>query len=126
MASRDPDAARRVRGSSQHRAGALNRVSTLTERLTELLSDRNQSSIAGILDNVEEMSRSLADRSPEIAATLAEARIRFARPVRRRNGSGAWQDSSDRLLNEQGRPLINDLRRTIRSAESSWRMSMRS
>ena len=30
----------------------LNRVSTLTERLTELLSDPNQDSIAGILDNV--------------------------------------------------------------------------
>ena len=53
----------------------LERVSTLTERLTELLSDRNQESIAGILDNLEEVSRSLAERSPEIAATLAEARI---------------------------------------------------
>ena len=53
----------------------LERVSTLTERLTELLSDRNQESIAGILDNLEEVSRSLAERSPEIAATLAEARV---------------------------------------------------
>ena len=35
----------------------LERVSTLTERLTELLSDRNQESIAGILDNLEEVSR---------------------------------------------------------------------
>ncbi|HEX8217512.1 MAG TPA: MlaD family protein, partial [Allosphingosinicella sp.] len=53
----------------------LERISTLTERLTELLSDRNQESIAGILDNTEEISQSLAARSPEIAATLAEARV---------------------------------------------------
>ena len=62
----------------------LERVSTLTERLTELLSDRNQDSIAAILDNVEQISRSLAERSPEIAAALADARvaIRYVGQVR--------------------------------------------
>jgi phospholipid/cholesterol/gamma-HCH transport system substrate-binding protein len=53
----------------------LNRVSTLTERVTELLSDRNQDSISDILANTERASSALADRAPEIAATLAEARI---------------------------------------------------
>src|SRR3546814_105800 len=53
----------------------LERLTTLTERLTELLSDRNQASIAGILDNVEDLTKALADRGPEIAATLAQTRI---------------------------------------------------
>ena len=97
----------------------LNRVSTLTERLTELLSDRNQSSIAGILDNVEAMSKSLADRSPEIAATLAEARIAIRQAGVAAERFGRVADSSNRLLNEEGRPLIGDLRRTIRSAQTS-------
>ena len=97
----------------------LNRVSTLTERLTELLSDRNQNSIADILDNVEAMSRSLAERSPEIAATLAEARIAIRQAGTAAERFGQVANTSDRLLNEQGRPLINDLRNTIRSAESS-------
>ena len=57
----------------------LERLSTLTERLTELLNDKNQQSIAGILANVERISGSLADRSPEISATLAEARIAVQR-----------------------------------------------
>src|SRR3546814_9054175 len=57
----------------------LERLSTLTERLTELLNDKNQQSIAGILANVERISGPLADRSPEIAATLAEARIAVQR-----------------------------------------------
>jgi phospholipid/cholesterol/gamma-HCH transport system substrate-binding protein len=97
----------------------LNRVSTLTERLTELLSDRNQNSIADILDNVEQMSQSLADRSPEIAATLAEARVAIRQAGNAADRFGRVADSSNRLLNEQGRPLMNDLRSTIRSAESS-------
>ena len=97
----------------------LNRVSTLTERLTELLSDRNQNSIADILDNVEAMSQSLAERSPEIAATLAEARIAIRQAGTAAERFGRVANTSDRLLNEQGRPLINDLRHTIRSAESS-------
>ncbi len=97
----------------------LNRVSTLTERLTELLSDRNQASIASILDHVEEMSQSLADRSPEIAATLAEARIAI-----RQAGSAAAEferlaATTNSLVSREGRPLVNDLRHTIRAAENS-------
>jgi len=97
----------------------LERVSTLTERLTELLSDRNQDSIAAILDNVEQMSGALADRSPEIAATLAEARIAIRQAGAAAEQWGRVAGSADRLLNEQGQPLVNDLRSTIRAAENS-------
>ncbi len=99
----------------------LERVSALTERLTELLSDRNQESLAGILDNMEEISRNLAERSPEIAATLAEARVAIAQAGAAADRFGRLADSTEALLNEDGRPLINDLRHTIRAAESSMR-----
>lgn len=97
----------------------LERVSTLTERLTELLADRNQESLAGILDNLEEVSRSLAERSPEIAATLAEARVAIAQAGAAAEQMGRLAGSTETLLNEDGRPLINDLRLTLRSAEQS-------
>jgi phospholipid/cholesterol/gamma-HCH transport system substrate-binding protein len=97
----------------------LERVSTLTERLTELVSDRNQASIAGILDNMEEISRSLADRGPEIAATLAEARITLRQAGDAAEQIGRLADSTDRLMNQEGRPLVRDLRSTIRAAETS-------
>jgi phospholipid/cholesterol/gamma-HCH transport system substrate-binding protein len=61
----------------------------------------------------------VAERSPEIAATLAEARIAIRQAGNAADRFGRLADSSDRLLNEQGRPLINDLRHTIRAAESS-------
>jgi phospholipid/cholesterol/gamma-HCH transport system substrate-binding protein len=97
----------------------LERVSTLTERLTEMLSDRNQASIAGILDNVEEISRSLADRGPEIAATLAEARVALRQAGDAAEQFGRVAGTTDRLLNRDARPLIADLRGTIRQAETS-------
>lgn len=97
----------------------LERVSTLTERLTELLSDRNQESIAGILDNLEEVSRSLAERGPEIAATLAEARVAIRQAGVAAEEFGRLAGTTNTLLNEDGRPMINDLRHTLRRAETT-------
>ena len=97
----------------------IERISTLTERLTQLLGDRNQESIAGILANTEAISRSLAERSPEIAATLAEARISIRQAGEAAERAGRLMSSTERLVNEDGRPLVNDLRHTIRAAEQS-------
>jgi phospholipid/cholesterol/gamma-HCH transport system substrate-binding protein len=97
----------------------LERVSTLTERLTELLSDRNQESIAGILDNLEQVSRSLAERGPEIAATLAEARVAIRQAGDAADRIGQLATSTQQLVDRDGRPLINDLRATLRSAQGS-------
>lgn len=97
----------------------LERVTTLTERLTELLSDRNQASIASILENVQDVSRQLADRGPEIAATLADARIAIRQAGNAAEEFGKVANSTDRLLNNEAKPLVADLRSTIRSAEAS-------
>lgn len=97
----------------------LERLSTLTERLTELLNDKNQQSIAGILANVERVSSSLADRSPEIAATLAEARIAVQRTGVAVEQIGNLAATTDKMLNEEGRPLLGDLRKSVQAATRS-------
>ncbi|MEJ7926797.1 MlaD family protein [Sphingobium sp. AN641] len=97
----------------------LERLSTLTERLTELLNDKNQQSIAGILANVERISKSLADRSPEISATLAEARIAVQRTGVAAEQIGKLAATTDSLLTEEGRPLMADLRKSVQSATRS-------
>ncbi|MFD1950064.1 MlaD family protein [Sphingomonas arantia] len=53
----------------------LERVTTLTDRLGQLLNPNNQNSIGRILANMDRLSGSLADRGPEIAQTLVETRI---------------------------------------------------
>ncbi|HEU4968482.1 MlaD family protein [Sphingomonas sp.] len=97
----------------------LERLSTLTERLTLLLSDQNQASIASILKNVDRLSGSLADRGPEIAATLAETRVAVKQAGDAAEQIGKLAGTTNQLLDEQGRPLLIDLRETIARARSS-------
>lgn len=97
----------------------LEKVTTLTERLAELISDRNQASIAGILDNVEGISGSLEDRAPEIAATLAEMRISVRQAGIAAQQIGELAKSTDRLVSNDGRAVVADLRKTVAAAESS-------
>jgi phospholipid/cholesterol/gamma-HCH transport system substrate-binding protein len=99
----------------------LERVSTLTERLGQTLDEDNQRSIKGILANTDEITKSLADRSAEIAATLAETRVAIAEAARAAAAFERVAGSTDQLLNEQGKPLVNDLRHTIRAAEASMK-----
>lgn len=97
----------------------LERLSALTERLTELLSDQNQASITSILSNVDRLSASLADRGPEIAATLAETRIAIAQAGQAAEEIGKLAGTTNQLLDEQGRPLLTELRTTVARARTS-------
>jgi phospholipid/cholesterol/gamma-HCH transport system substrate-binding protein len=97
----------------------LERVSALTARLTELLGDRNQNSIAAILENVQVISRNLAERSDEIAATLAEARVAIRQTGIAAQQMGELADTADQSLSRDVRPMLGDLRQTIRAAETS-------
>lgn len=93
----------------------LERLTTLTERLTQLLGDRNQSSIAGILANTNRLTDALADRGPEIAATLADTRIAI------RQAGDAAEQFGDLAGDIRGdtKPLISDMRQAVASAKSS-------
>jgi phospholipid/cholesterol/gamma-HCH transport system substrate-binding protein len=97
----------------------LEKVSTLVARLTELLSDRNQASIAGILDNVERMSDSIADRSPEIAAALAEARITLRQAGIAIEKVGNLADTTNGMIEQDGRPLFADLRKAAAGVDAA-------
>jgi len=91
----------------------IDRIQRLTERLTELLSDRNQNAVSDILENVDKTTRVLAERAPDLADAIADARIaaRNARVAAQRVGLLA--DSTNQLVNEQGKPAAEDLRKAI-------------
>lgn len=92
------------------------RLSTLTLRLSEVLNDRNQTSIAGILANSEQVTRAFAGRAGEIAATLAEARVAVQELGTAANKFAALADSGSKLIDEDGRPLIAELRTATQRA----------
>ena len=97
----------------------LERLSTLTERLTGLLSDRNQASIAGILDNTNRLSDALADRGPEIAATLAQTRVAIQQAGDAAQQIGALATTTNGVLASDVQPAMQNLNKAIASAQQS-------
>jgi phospholipid/cholesterol/gamma-HCH transport system substrate-binding protein len=97
----------------------IDRIQRLTERLTELLSDKNQNAIADILENVDLTTKVLAERAPDLADAIADARIAV------RNAGVAAQhvttltDSTNRLIIEQGQPAAQDLRKSIAAVQQA-------
>ena len=97
----------------------LERVATLTERLTMLLSDENQASIAGILENTDRMSAELADMSPELRAALTELKGTLAQSTETLDAFESTLRSTNSLLNEEGQSLAAELRATMQSAQKA-------
>lgn len=97
----------------------LERLTTLTERLTELLNDRNQKSVANILRNVDMLTGTLAQNGPQMVATIAETRQTVQKAGVAMDQIGTLIGTANTLLDEQGRPLLTDLRGTIKSANRS-------
>ncbi|NYT41428.1 MCE family protein [Sphingomonas sp. R-74633] len=97
----------------------LERLTTLTERLTELLGDKNQASIAGILANTNRLTDALADRGPEIAATLAETRVAIQKFGVATEQIGKLAETANGTISEDVKPTIANLNKTIASAKKS-------
>jgi phospholipid/cholesterol/gamma-HCH transport system substrate-binding protein len=97
----------------------LARIQTLTERLTELLSDKNQNSIADILENIDTTSKVLAQRAPEMADAVGEVRIAAHNAGIAAGNVATLTDNTNRLVTEQGRPAAEDLRKAIASVQQA-------
>ena len=95
----------------------LDRIQRLTERLTELLSDKNQNSIADILENFDKTSRVLAERAPDLARAIGQAQVAAQNAGIAAQRVGILADSTNRLVNEQGKPAAEDLRKAIASVQ---------
>jgi phospholipid/cholesterol/gamma-HCH transport system substrate-binding protein len=97
----------------------LERVATLTDRLTRLLSDENQASITSILANTDRMSAQLAEMGPELRATLAELKRTLAQSTETLDAFEGTLRTTDTLLGEEGTGLARELRATLISARAA-------
>jgi phospholipid/cholesterol/gamma-HCH transport system substrate-binding protein len=95
----------------------IDRIQRLTERLSELLSDKNQNSISDILENIEKTTDVLAARAPDLADAIGDARIAARDAGIAAQRVGVLADSTNRLVNEQGKPAAEDLRKAIAAVQ---------
>jgi phospholipid/cholesterol/gamma-HCH transport system substrate-binding protein len=97
----------------------IERIQRLTERLTELLSDKNQNAISDILENVDRTTTVLADRAPQLADAIGDAQVAARNAGIAAQKFGVLADSTNRLVNEEGRPAAEDLRKTMASIQQA-------
>ena len=95
----------------------LNRIQTLTERLSELLSDKNQNAIADILENLDHTTRALSNRSGDLAGAITNARAALLNASIAAQHVSALADNTNRLVTDQGRPAVENLNKTIQSVQ---------
>ncbi|MGB5779767.1 MlaD family protein [Allopontixanthobacter sediminis] len=97
----------------------LERLATLTERLTTVLSDDNQSQIAGILRNTNQMTAQFAEAAPQVERTLAELQVTLRESSEALDAFEKVMGSTDQLLNKEGQSLAVELRSTLTSASNA-------
>jgi phospholipid/cholesterol/gamma-HCH transport system substrate-binding protein len=97
----------------------IERIQRLTERLTELLGDKNQNSISDILENIDRTSKVLADRSPELGDAIADMRVAVRNAGVAAQHVSALTDSTNKLITEEGRPAAEDLRKAIAQVQQA-------
>jgi phospholipid/cholesterol/gamma-HCH transport system substrate-binding protein len=97
----------------------LARIQTLTERLTELLSDKNQNSISDILENIDATTATLRHEAPAMADTIAELRITAHNAGIAANNIAALSNNANQLVNGQGREAVTNLNQAIISAKQA-------
>ena len=97
----------------------LERLATLTERLTLLLSDENQGEIASILANTNRITEQIADNAPEVERTLVALQDTLNEAAEALNAFEAVTRSTDNLINEEGTAVAAELRKTLSSANTA-------
>ncbi len=97
----------------------LERLATLTEQLNVILGPDNQEEIASILRNTNRLSAGLADASPELVATLKDFRGTMVELNQTLDAVERLTLTTDNVLNKEGQPLAQELRETLKSANSA-------
>ena len=97
----------------------LDSLTTLTDRLTELLNPNNQKSLGHILENTDRMTKSIADASPRFDAVLAQLQTTLAQADLTLAQFQETLASTDRLLNKEGPSLTSEMRQTLASARKA-------
>ena len=95
------------------------RIQRLTERLTELLSDKNQNAIADILENIAATTAVLRQRAPEMADTLADVRVAARNAGIAANNIATLSNNANSLVNGQGKQAVANLNQAIVSARQA-------
>lgn len=94
----------------------LERLTTLTEQLNQVLGPENQQELAGILRNTNKLSGELAVAAPELTTNLREFQTTLKEFNEALDAVEKLTLTTDNVLNNEGRPVVRELAETLKSA----------
>ncbi len=97
----------------------VERLATLTERLTSVLSDKNQKSLENIFVNVDQLTGALANQTPEINNSIVQSRKTLEQAEQTLKKISTLTDETGEFINKDGKLAIKDLNETLKTARSS-------
>ena len=97
----------------------IDRIQRLTERLTELLSDKNQNSISDILENIDATTQELRKHAPEMGDTIAAIKVASQNAGLAANNVATLANNTNRLVTEDGKPAVQNLNKAITSVQQA-------
>ncbi len=97
----------------------IDRIQRLTERLTELLNDKNQNAIADILENIDATTAELRKHAPEMGDTIAQIKIASHNAGVAANNVAALAANTNQLVTQDGRPAMQNLNKTLASVQQT-------
>ncbi|MFM9936555.1 MAG: MlaD family protein [Novosphingobium sp.] len=97
----------------------LERLATLSERMTMVLSDKNQKAFSNILAHADTLTGNLAAASPEVKHALAELQITLKQATTTLQSVDKLAGSADTMINDQGSGIAKQLRDTLGSVKKA-------
>jgi len=97
----------------------LNRLTELTDRLSNVLSDKNQRALSEILANTDRLSSSLAAAGPDVKATLDDLQATIRQANYTLASFEKLSDATNQELNDQQHGLVRQLRETLKTASGA-------
>jgi phospholipid/cholesterol/gamma-HCH transport system substrate-binding protein len=97
----------------------IDRIQRLTERLTELLSDKNQNAVSDILENIDATTAELKKHAPELGDTIAEIKIASHNAGLAANNIATLSNNANQLVTQDGRPAVQNLNKAIASIQQA-------
>ena len=97
----------------------LERLTTLTEKLTQLLSDDNSKSFRNILVNTDRLTGAMADSAPQVKATLAKLQETLAQATATLADFQKVAQTANRDLDPEGNSIAHQMKDTLTAAQQA-------